>query len=112
MAYSFQCMQIQTLYKTLLSNGISKSKVQKICTDYAYEIGIAIDQFWIETSDGDKVFPLIAFSKTHPDHNPSEIIMNKAMFSFCEYSSGNSSWFFEENNPDTMPQKYENGEAV
>jgi len=105
MAAAFQCFQIQCLFKALKENGIEESKAKKACEDFTHSFGVALDQQWIESEEG-KVFPVIGFSKKHIDHSPDELYLTNGMFSFAEYTAGDLSWFFEENNPNENPQKY------
>jgi len=105
MAASFQCFQIQTLYETLKKHGIKVDQARKICEDFVFQQGVAMDQFWIESEKG-KVFPVIGFSRKHPDCELEDLFLNNGFFSFHEYAFGNVSWFFEENDPDKQPQKY------
>ncbi len=80
-------------------------QARKICEDFVFEQGVAMDQYWMESEEG-KVFPVICFSRKHPDVELENLIMNNGLFSFHEYACGNVSWFFEENDPDKQPQKY------
>ncbi|GAA5495258.1 hypothetical protein Rhal01_01433 [Rubritalea halochordaticola] len=105
MAAAFQCFQIQTLYQTLKDNEIDETLIRKICEQFILSQGVALDQNWIESKCG-KVFPAVAFTKTHPDYEPEELYLNNGMFSFSEYAMGNISWFFEDHQPSESPQKF------
>ena len=115
MAAAFQCFQIQTLYNTLMGNGVEPKIIETICAEFSHSFGTGIDQCWVESEDG-RVFPTIAFTKKHMDYEPDEIYLNNGAFSFAEYTFGNIDWFFEENEPTKSPQKYghvgENGEPA
>ena len=105
MAAAYQCLQIQTLYQTLKSNGLNDQLIRKICEDFTFSFGAQNDQCWIESENG-KVFPFIGFTKTHRNSEPDDLYTNTGLFSFSEYAFGNIDWFFEDHAPDSEPQRY------
>lgn len=105
MAAAFQCLQIQMLYQSLVSNGVESNRIRKICEDFTFSFGSALDQYWIESEAG-KVCPTIAFTENQVTDGHENLYINNVMFSFSEYSLGNIAWFFDDNNPDDLPQKF------
>jgi len=105
MAAAFQCIQIQTLYKSLKENGIDSGQIRKICEDYSFRLGHTLDKEWIESEEG-KIYPVVGFARKPYTQNAGELNLTNGSFSFSDYAMGNVSWFFDENDPEEDPQKH------
>ncbi len=103
MAAAFQCSQIQILDKVLAENGIAPKKAKEIVESYTMKYSVLLDQYWIESEEG-KVFPTVVFSSKHQDYEPESYNFNEGSFSFAEYSYGNISWYYEDNEGKEEPQ--------
>ena len=60
---------------------------RKVVDRFCFGMGNFLDQYWLETADGKRYFPLVCFSEEHQDYNP-KVIGCPDMFAYHEMVGG------------------------
>ncbi len=108
MANTYQSVLVAALDETLANNGIGDPAIrQTICEEFAFWHGNRHDQMWIKQSGGERIFPLLCFTKRFlnintPVDDLGDVYAGARFFSWHEYAIGNVCAHFEQG-PDGVP---------
>jgi len=102
MATMYQSLLTAALDQTLAENGIGDSAIrQKICEEFVFWHGNLHDQMWIKQSGGERIFPLLCFTKRFlnigtPVDELGDVFAGAQFFSWHEYALGSVAAHFEQ----------------